>query len=72
MGIEHRMVDDSYSDEWVRVCDRLPEDGQTVYVIADDRTVISIATYKDGEWKIYKGNNPTHWCPVKTTITESK
>ncbi len=56
------------NNPWIDVNTKLPEDGQAVYVLASNRSVISIAKYKNGEWTIYKGEDPSHWTPIVTTI----
>ena len=66
---ELRRMKDEYTSRnypWVNVTDRLPEDGQVVFIAYINKTVFSVnvATYQDGEFKSYTTKTPDYWMEV--------
>ena len=51
---------------WVSVTDKLPEDGQVVFIAYINETgfSVNVATYKDGEFKSYTTKTPDYWMKV--------
>ena len=66
---ELRRMKDEYVGQnypWVNVTDRLPEDGQVVFIafINEKGFSVNVATYKDGEFKSYTTKTPDYWMEV--------
>ena len=51
---------------WVSVTDKLPEDGQVVFIayINEKGFSVNVATYKDGVFESYTTKTPDYWMEV--------
>lgn len=63
-----RMTDEyvGHNYPWVNVTDRLPEDGEVVFIafINEKGFSVNVATYKDGEFKSYTTKTHDYWMEV--------
>ena len=63
-----RLADEyvSHNYPWVNVTDRLPEDGQVVFIAFRDEKgfSVNVAVYKDGAFVSYTTKTPDYWMEV--------
>lgn len=63
-----RLADEyvSHNFPWVNVTDRLPEDGEVVFIafINEKGFSVNVATYKDGVFESYTTKTPDYWMEV--------
>lgn len=63
-----RLADEyvSHNYPWVSPTDRLPEDGQVVFIafINEKGFSVNVATYKDGVFESYTTQTPDYWMEV--------
>lgn len=63
-----RLVDEyvGHNCSWVNVTDKLPEDGQVVFIafINEKGFSVNVAIYKDGVFESYTTKTPDYWMEV--------
>ena len=74
---ELRRLTDEYVSRnypWVNVTDKLPEDGQVVFIAYINKTgfSVNVATYKDGVFESYSTKTPDYWMEVPQIQNEEQ
>lgn len=74
---ELRRMKDEYVGQnfpWVNVTDKLPEDGQVVFIAFTNEKgfSVNVATYKDGVFESYTTKTPDYWMEVPQIQNEEQ